>query len=70
MTRAEARAALIRQLDGMSAETAELARDTVRICDAIEDDDDYVNDAQTFMRTLQFVEYMMTGVRPKTDTVQ
>ncbi|TPI46011.1 hypothetical protein FJW05_17020 [Mesorhizobium sp. B2-9-1] len=43
-----------------------LARDSVRPTDKIEDDDDYVKDVKTFIRALKFVEYRMTGVRPKT----
>ncbi|TPI60273.1 hypothetical protein FJ417_13855 [Mesorhizobium sp. B3-1-7] len=47
-----------------------LARDSVRLTDKIEDDDDDVKDVKTFIRALEFVEYMMTGVRPKTDTLR
>ncbi|OWK21381.1 hypothetical protein AJ88_22905 [Mesorhizobium amorphae CCBAU 01583] len=70
MTRDEAKAALLRQIDGLPDKQAAIAHKLVPIFDEIEDDASYVNDVNTLMAALQFVEYMATGVRPRSDTVQ
>lgn len=69
LTRDEARAALLRQIDGLPDKQAALAHRLVPIFDEIQDDASYVNDVNTLLAALQFVEYMATGVRPRTDAV-
>lgn len=75
MTRDEARAALVRQLEGMPSETVETARkfnDLMDDCDRDPDysDADYVQTTMTIIAALKFVEFCATGVGPDTDTVQ
>ncbi|BCG83432.1 hypothetical protein [Mesorhizobium sp. 113-3-3] len=70
LTRDEARAALLRQIDGLPDKQAAIAHKLVPIFDEIEAAASYVNDVNTLMAALQFVEYMATGVRPRSDTVQ
>lgn len=70
LTRDEARAALLRQIGGLPDKQAAIAHKLVPIFDEIEDDASYVNDVNTLMAALQFVEYMATGVRPRSDAVQ
>ncbi|TGT44419.1 hypothetical protein [Mesorhizobium sp. M8A.F.Ca.ET.165.01.1.1] len=70
MTRNEARAALLRQIDSLPKPQADIARKILPTMDGIEDDGAFVRDTATLRAALQFVEYMATGVRPKTETVQ
>ncbi|BCH05690.1 hypothetical protein MesoLj131b_76890 (plasmid) [Mesorhizobium sp. 131-2-5] len=70
MTRDKARAALLRQIDGLPDKQAAIAHKLVPIFDEIEDDASYLNDVNTLMAALQFVEYMATGVRPRSDALQ
>ncbi|BAV52975.1 Uncharacterized protein MLTONO_p0505 (plasmid) [Mesorhizobium loti] len=70
LTRDKARAALLRQIDGLPDTQAAIAHKLVPIFDEIEDDASYLNDVNTLMAALQFVEYMATGVRPRSDALQ
>ncbi|MER9336775.1 hypothetical protein NKJ06_22715 [Mesorhizobium sp. M0293] len=71
MTRDEARAAILRQVNSLpappSAKTLDVAMTAL---DEVESDEEYVRSAKTFLAALQFVEYVQTGIRPNTDAVQ
>ena len=76
MNRDEAKAALLRQIEGVPADMLDIARqfiDVMADCDRDPDysDHDYVQTTKTVIAALKFVEYCATGVRPaKTTKVQ
>ncbi|MBZ9959338.1 hypothetical protein [Mesorhizobium sp. BR1-1-14] len=75
MTRDEAKAAPLHQIEGMPPEMLETARNFTDLMDDCDrdpeyDDADYVQTTNTIIAALKFVEFCATGVRPKTSTVQ
>ncbi|MGX5844197.1 hypothetical protein ACWGTI_26110 [Mesorhizobium sp. ArgA1] len=71
MTRDEARTAIIRQVRGLPSPPSNETFDPMMA--ALEEsgsDEDYVSNVRTILAALQFVEWVQTGIHPKTNAVQ
>lgn len=71
MTREEAKAAIIRQVNSLPAPpSAETFNATMTALEEVDTEEEYVRSAMTILAALRFVEYAQTGIRPKTGTIQ